>query len=137
MIRGFTCGAFDLLHPGHIYLLQAASEQCDELWVGLHTDPTIDRPEKNKPIQTTFERHSQLAAVKFVQGVIPYDTENDLRNILATCAFNVRFIGSDYISKQITGEDICSARGMKIVFIDRFHDWSSSSLRERIQNAKG
>jgi glycerol-3-phosphate cytidylyltransferase len=74
MIRGFTCGAFDLLHPGHVYLLQAASEQCDQLWVGLHTDPTIDRPEKNKPIQTTFERHTQLAAIKFVYGVIPYDT---------------------------------------------------------------
>jgi len=137
MIRGFTCGAFDLLHPGHVYLLQAASEQCDQLWVGLHTDPTIDRPEKNKPIQTTFERHTQLAAIKFVYGVIPYDTENDLRNILATSAFNVRFIGSDYISKNITGEDICSARGMKIVYVDRFHDWSSSSLRERIENAKG
>lgn len=137
MIRGFTCGAFDLLHAGHVHLLREASEQCDELWVGLHTDPTIDRPEKNKPIQTTFERYTQLAAVQFVSGIIPYDTEKDLLNLLATVPYDVRFIGSDYINKEITGEDICSARGMRIVYIDRFHDWSSSGLRERIENAKG
>ena len=134
MTVGFTCGAFDLLHPGHIHLLKAASQQCDELVVGLHTDPTIDRPQKNKPVQTTFERYSLLAA--YADSIVPYDTERDLRNLLATLDIQKRFIGSDYIRSPITGEDICSARRIEIIYIDRLHDWSSSSMRERIENAK-
>lgn len=136
MITGFTCGAFDLLHPGHIHLLKTASEQCDTLMVGLHTDPTIDRPQKNKPVQTTFERYCQLAALSYVDTIVPYDTETDLRNLLATLDIQTRFIGSDYIRSPITGEDICSARRIQIIYIDRLHDWSSSSMRERIENAK-
>lgn len=134
MTVGFTCGAFDLLHPGHIHLLKEAAKQCEELVVGLHTDPTIDRPQKNKPVQTTFERYCQLAA--YADSIVPYDTETDLRNLLATLDIQKRFIGSDYIRSPITGEDICSARGIKIIYIDRLHGWSSSSMRERIENAK-
>lgn len=133
MVIGFTCGAFDLLHPGHIHLLARASEQCDQLWVGLHTDPTIDRPKKNKPVQTSFERYVQLSALRYVSHVIPYDTEADLRNLFAVLPINVRFIGSDYVRRAITGEDICSARKIEIIYIDRLHDWSSSSMREKIE----
>ena len=133
-IIGFTCGAFDLLHAGHVHLLNECKEQCDLLYVGLHTDPTIDRPDtKNKPVQTTYERYYQLAAVDVVDAVIPYDTENDLRNILATMKINVRFLGSDYnIGKGITGADVCEQLGIQIAFIPRLHTFSSTELRHRI-----
>jgi glycerol-3-phosphate cytidylyltransferase len=134
LIRGFTCGAFDLLHPGHVHLLSSASQQCDELYVGLHTDPTIDRPNKNKPIQTTFERFVQLNALSFVKKIIPYDTEQDLLNMLSTMLIHRRFLGFDYVRSyaNITGDAICQGRNIEIVYVPRMHDWSSSELRKRI-----
>jgi glycerol-3-phosphate cytidylyltransferase len=134
MKTGFTCGTFDLLHPGHIAMLKDCKSQCDKLIVGLHTDPTIDRPEtKNKPIQTTFERYLQLEAVKYVDQIIPYDTEADLSNILGVIDIDIRFVGEDHINDQITGQLVCDQRGVEIVFNERNHDWSSSELRERIK----
>ena len=132
LVVGFTCGAFDLLHPGHIHLIKEASNQCDHLIVGLHTDPTIDRPHKNKPVQTTFERYMQLEALSDVDSIVPYDTEADLFNLLGTLNIHKRFIGSDYFHKTFTGEDLCQERNIKVVFIPRMHTWSSSSLRERL-----
>ena len=132
--NGFTCGAFDLLHPGHLHLLMEASEQCEHLCVGLHTDPTIDRSEKNKPVQTAFERYMQLASLKYVNCIIPYDTERDLVNMMATLNIQARFIGSDYDGKKITGEDICGQRGIDILYIPRLHDFSSTGLRERLRS---
>ena len=133
MIVGFTCGAFDLLHPGHLYLLKMASEHCDKLIVGLHTDPSIDRPEKNKPVQTTLERYIQLTSLPHVKQVIPYDTENDLENLFSVWKLDKRFIGSDYMDTDITGEDVCYQRNIEIVFIPRLHSWSSSGLRYRVR----
>jgi glycerol-3-phosphate cytidylyltransferase len=133
MIVGFTCGTFDLLHPGHIAMLKNCKAQCDKLVVGLHTDPTIDRPDtKNKPIQTTFERYLQLEAVKYVDQIIPYDTEADLSNLLGVIDIDVRFVGEDHINDQLTGQLVCDQRGVEIVFNERSHDWSSTELRERI-----
>jgi glycerol-3-phosphate cytidylyltransferase len=132
MKYGFTCGAFDLLHPGHIHLLSEARTMCDVLLVGLHTDPTIDRPEKNKPVQSTFERYAQLAVVEGIDHIIPYDTENDLLNLLATFPINVRFLGSDYEHRVYTGSAVCEKRDIEIVFIPRLHNWSSSELRGRL-----
>ena len=133
MVNGFTCGAFDLLHPGHLYLLKMASEQCDKLIVGLHTDPSFERPEKNRPVQTTLERYIQLTSLSFVKQIIPYDTENDLENLLSICKLDKRFIGSDYEGVNITGEDVCYQRNIKIIFIPRLHSWSSSGLRHRVR----
>ena len=133
LISGFTCGAFDLLHPGHLYLLKMASEQCDSLIVGLHTDPSIDRPGKNKPIQTTLERYIQLSSLSFVKQIIPYDTESDLENLLSILKLNKRFIGSDYKDADITGGCMCRQRNIEIVFIPRLHSWSSSGLRHSIR----
>lgn len=131
---GFTCGTFDLLHPGHIAMLKDCKSQCDKLIVGLHTDPTIDRPEtKNKPIQTTFERYLQLEAIKYVDQIIPYDTEADLSNLLGVLDIDIRFVGEDHINDQITGQLVCDQRGVMIIFNERNHDWSSSELRERIK----
>jgi glycerol-3-phosphate cytidylyltransferase len=131
---GFTCGAFDLLHPGHLHLLSAAASQCDYLWVGLHTDPSIDRPEKNKPLQTMFERYMQLNALADVDNIIPYDTENDLLNLLAILDIDKRFIGSDYEDQTITGATICEKRGIEVIYVPRLHNWSSTELRHRVKN---
>lgn len=132
MIRGFTCGAFDLLHPGHLHMLSWAKTHCDYLVVGLHTDPTIDRPNhKHKPVQSTFERWSQLRALTCVDEVIPYDTERDLENLLATIDISVRILGSDYNGRDITGHKICESRKISTIYTPRLHDWSSTELRQR------
>jgi glycerol-3-phosphate cytidylyltransferase len=131
-IVGFTCGAFDLLHPGHVHLLLECSKLCDWLMIGLHTDPTIDRPDtKNRPIQTVFERWYQINALNLQAEIIPYDTEQDLEHMLAVLPIDVRFIGSDYVDKPITGDQICKERNIHIEYINRSHSWSSSELRKR------
>lgn len=136
IIKGFTAGAFDLLHAGHVDMLRQARNNCDYLIVGLHTDPTIDRPEKNKPIQSVYERYLQLSACKYVDKIIPYDTEEDLYNLLNTQSINIRFIGSDYKYKSFTGDNLCEELGIKIFFNNRNHNYSTTSLRKRIENAK-
>lgn len=135
MIIGFTCGAFDLLHPGHLALFKQATAQCGKLIVGLHTNPKIDRPYKNVPIQTVYERYTQLMACQDVSHVIPYDTEKDLENLLATETIHVRFLGEEYLGQKITAQEICEERNIKIVFLNRKHSYSSTELRERIKNA--
>lgn len=127
---GFTCSAFDLLHPGHIAMLEEAKEQCDYLIVGLHTNPQIDRPQKNKPIQTTFERWVQLKGCKFVDAIIPYDTEEDLVNLLEVIHPDVRILGEEYKDKSFTGKGM----DIKIVYNKRRHNYSTTSLRKRIKN---
>jgi len=131
---GFTCGAFDLLHAGHVIMLREAKNLCDVLIVGLQTNPQTDRPEKNKPIQTVYERYLQLVGSTYVDCVIPYDTEQDLCNMLATEPFDIRFVGQEYVGTILTGEHICNSRKIEIVYLPRTHDFSSTNLRERIKN---
>lgn len=133
---GFTCGAFDLFHAGHNILLKDCREQCNKLVVGLHTDPTIDRPSKNKPIQTIYERFVQLQNCKWVDEIIPYDTEKDLINLLATVKMDIRFLGEDYRGSNFTGAGLCEQLNIKLVYLKRRHDFSSSELRDRIEKAK-
>ena len=128
MIRGFTCGAFDLLHPGHLFLFEKAKEECDWLIIGLHTDPTIDRPSKNKPCESVFERWYRLNAVKHVDEIIPYDTEADLYNLLVLQYPDLRFLGGEYAGKEYTGYTL----DIEVSFIARHHDYSSSALRKKI-----
>ena len=133
---GFTCSTFDLLHAGHVQMLKDAKEECDYLIVGLQTDPTIDRPDtKKKPIQTLVERSIQLKAVKYVDDVIPYETEKDLEDILQMYNISVRIIGEEYQGKNFTGKDICVKKHIKIVYNKREHRFSSTDLRERIKNS--
>ena len=109
---GFTCSAFDLLHAGHVQMLKDAKEECDYLIVVLQTDPTIDRPkEKKKPIQTLVERSIQLNAIKYVDEVIPYETEKDLEDIFQMYNISVRIIGEEYQGKNFTGKEICVTLG--------------------------
>ena len=131
---GFTCSTFDLLHAGHITMLEEAKHHCDYLIVGLQTDPTVDRPDtKNAPIQTIVERQIQLAAVKYVDEIVIYNTEQDLKDLLLTLPINVRVLGDEYKNKDFTGKDIAKQRGIKIVYNGRDHSFSSTSLRKRVQ----
>lgn len=130
---GFTASTFDLLHAGHIQMLRDAKEQCDYLICGIQIDPSIDRPEKNSPIQTIVERHTQLIAVKYVDEVIPYQTENDLEDLLNMLHIDVRIIGEEYKHGRFTGRAICAKRGIELFFNKREHRFSSSDLRNRIQ----
>ena len=126
---GFTCSCFDLLHTGHILMLKDAKEQCNKLIVGLQTDPTIDRPEKNKPIQSFEERKIQLEAVKYVDEIVEYETENELYELLKTLMPDVRILGSDYITvDNFTG---CQY-DIPIYYHERNHNFSSTNLRKKI-----
>lgn len=129
---GFTCSAFDLLHAGHVAMLREAKDHCDYLICGLQVDPTLDRPNKNKPVQTVVERHAQLAAVRYVDEVIPYVTEADLEDILAMYPINVRILGEEYRDKDFTGRDICKKRGIELYFNRREHRFSTTDLRKRV-----
>jgi len=133
---GFTCSTFDLLHAGHITMLEEAKHHCDYLIVGLQNDPTEDRPEKNKPVQTIVERQIQLAAVKYVDEIVIYNTEQDLVDLLLTLPIDVRVLGDEYKNKDFTGKDIAKQRGSKIVFNGRDHSFSSTSLRKRVHRAE-
>ena len=126
---GFTCSCFDLLHAGHILMLQDAKRHCDKLIVGLHTDPTIDRPDtKNKPIQSLEERKIQLEAVKYVNEIFEYCTEKELYKKLLDINPDVRILGSDYIGKSFTGDDL----DISIYYHERKHNYSSTNLRGKI-----
>lgn len=131
-VVGFTCSAFDLLHSGHIAMLREAKAQCDYLICGLQVDPNIDRPEKNKPVQTVVERYTQLAAVKYVDEIIPYVTEKDLTDILEMYKIDVRILGDEYKDKDFTGRELCDSLGIDLYFNRRNHRFSSSELRKRI-----
>ena len=125
---GFTCSCFDLLHAGHILMLKDAKEQCDYLIVGLQTDPTLDRPEKNKPIQSLEERKIQLEAIKYIDDIFVYDTEASLLDLLKLVKPDVRILGSDYKGKSFTGGDL----NIPIYYHERNHNYSSSNLRKEI-----
>ena len=131
MKTGFTCGAFDLLHAGHILMLEEAKSFCDYLIVGLHTDPSSDRNTKNKPIQSLNERLIQLRAVKYVDLILIYDTEADLLKLLKAVRPDVRIVGADYVGKKFTGSDI----DMEYAYNTRNHNFSSSELRARIKSS--
>ena len=131
---GITFSTFDLLHAGHILMLEEASSVCDYLVVGLQSDPTVDRPEKNKPIQSLYERYLQLKGCRWVDEIIPYTTEEEVRLILESRQFDVRIIGEDYMDKDFTGKDICEQRGIRIYYNSRQHHLSSSELRKRIKD---
>lgn len=137
---GITFSAFDLLHAGHIKMLEDAKRQCDYLICGLQTDPTLDRPEKNKPTQTVVERYIQLKGCVFVDEIVPYATEQDLEDILRSFKIDVRIIGDEYVNKPFTGREYCEEKGIELYFNSRDHRFSSSGLRkivsekERLKN---
>lgn len=134
---GITFSTFDLLHAGHIGMLREAKTYCDYLIVGLQSDPTIDRPDtKNRPIQTMVERYAQLNALKFVDEIVPYQTEEDVIDILELFNVHIRFLGEEYRDKDFTGKDVCRKRDIDLHFNKRDHRFSSSDLRKRVHDAE-
>jgi glycerol-3-phosphate cytidylyltransferase len=128
----FTASCFDLLHPGHVLMLKDAKRQADILVVALHTDPTINRSTKNKPVQSFEERSIMINSIKYVDFVIEYATESDLFNILVNLNPNVRVLGSDWEGKEYTGHEL----PIPVYFHKRDHDWSTSGLRKRVAEAE-
>lgn len=134
---GITFSTFDMLHAGHIAMLAEAKNHCDYLIAGLQTDPTIDRPDtKNAPVQSIVERQIQLAACRYVDEVVVYQTEQDLVDLLLILPLDVRVLGVEYAEKDFTGRKECQARDIEIVFNGRDHSFSSSSLRKRVAEAE-
>jgi len=133
-IIGFTCGALDLLHPGHVLMLKECKEQCDYLIVGLQVDPSVDRPDKNKPIETLEERMIRLEGCKYVDEIVTYNTEIDLYNLLKELNPDIRFMGVDWKDKPNYSRDLLPQ--MKVIYNSRGHNYSSSNLRERIINSE-
>ena len=136
MKTGITFSTFDLLHAGHIAMLAEAKSVCDYLICGLHVDPQVERPNKNQPIQSIVERYIQLSSVQYVDEIIPYNLEKDLHDILLTYPINVRIIGADYKDTEFSGKDICLTKGIEIYYNKRSHNFSSTELRQRIQQAE-
>lgn len=129
---GITFSAFDLFHAGHVKMLEEAKRLCDYLIVGLQTDPSIDRPEKNKPTQTVVERYIQLKACRFVDEIVPYNTEADVEDILRSFTIDVRILGKEYQDRDFTGKTYCEEKGIVLYYNKRDHRFSSSSLRETV-----
>ena len=130
---GITCSTFDLLHAGHVVMLEEAKRHCDYLIAALQVDPTFDRESKNKPIQSIVERQIQLAAVKYVDEIVMYSTESELEDLFLTLPLDVRILGTEYRDKEFTAKQICLDRNIELFFNVRDHSFSSTSLRKRIQ----
>ena len=134
---GIVFSSFDLMHAGHIAMLAEARNHCDYLIAGLQTDPTIDRPDtKNRPVQSIVERQIQLAACRYVDEVVVYQTEEDLVDLLLILPLDVRILGVEYEHKDFSGRQECHDRGINIIFNSRDHSFSSSSLRKRVAQAE-
>lgn len=134
---GITFSTFDMLHAGHIAMLSEAKNHCDYLICGLQTDPTIDRPDtKNRPVQSIVERQIQLAACRYVDEVVVYQTEQDLVDLLLILPVDVRILGVEYEGQHFSGREECFQREIEIVFNGRDHSFSSSSLRKRVVTAE-
>jgi glycerol-3-phosphate cytidylyltransferase len=131
---GITFSAFDLLHAGHVKMLEEAKRHCDYLIIGLQTDPTLDRPDKNRPTQSVVEGYIQLKACIYVDEIVPYATEQDLEDILHSFKIDVCIIGDEYREENFTGRNYCEERGIELYFNSRDHRFSSSALREEVAN---
>ena len=133
---GITCSTFDLLHAGHVVMLEEAKRHCDYLIAALQVDPTLDRDSKNKPIQSIVERQIQLAAIKYVDEIVMYSTESELEDLFLTLPLDVRILGAEYRDKEFTGKQICLDRNIELFYNVRDHSFSSTSLRKRIQQTQ-
>jgi glycerol-3-phosphate cytidylyltransferase len=125
-----------MLHAGHVAMLSEARNHCDYLIAGLQNNASWDRPEKNAPIQSIVERQIQLAATRYVDEIVVYNTEKDLEDILLTLPLDVRILGVEYRDKEFTGRDICVSRDIELIYNKRDHSFSSSSLRKRVAEAE-
>ena len=125
---GVVAGNFDVIHPGYIKMFKECKENCDEFIVLLHTDPTVERPEKLKPILSVEERDEMLMSIKYIDNVFTYTTERDLVELLTLLSPSVRFLGDDYKGKNFTGSHL----NIPIHYLDRTHGWSTTKFKTLI-----
>jgi glycerol-3-phosphate cytidylyltransferase len=126
--RGIIAGSFDILHPGYIRMFEESKRVVNYLIVALQDDPTIDRPEKCKPVQSWEERAEILRSLRYVDDVVYYNTEYDLRKLLGSVKYDVRILGSDYLGRRFTGDDL----EKPVFYCNRNHQYSLTDLKERI-----
>ena len=129
--KGVLAGNFDVMHPGYIKMFKEAKEECDVLVVLLHTDPSIERPEKLRPILSPAARKEMLESIKYIDDVLLYTYEAQLYDLLKVGEFDIRFLGSDYIGEPFTGDDL----GIEIHFINRSHGWSTTKFKQQIADS--
>ena len=127
-IVGVIAGNFDVIHPGYIHMFDECKKHCDILLLLLHDDPSIERPEKIKPILDLNERNMVLSSLKQIDRIITYQIESDLYDILKTEQIDIRFLGDDYKDKSFTGDDL----GIPIHYLDRSHGWSTTKFKKMI-----
>ena len=127
-IVGVIAGNFDVIHPGYVYMFDECKKHCDILLLLLHEDPSIERPEKIKPILDLDERIMILSSLKQIDRIINYQIESDLYDILKTEQIDIRFLGDDYKDKSFTGDDL----GIPIHYLDRSHGWSTTKFKKLI-----
>jgi glycerol-3-phosphate cytidylyltransferase len=132
---GITFGAFDLCHAGHNLMFGECRSNCDYLVVGLQADPSIEREEKNKPVQSMFERYVQLNSCKYIDEIIPYIYESEIEKILRAVKPQIRFIGTDYYGRDFTAKQYCLDSKIELYFNNREHGFSTTELRKRIETA--
>ena len=133
---GITASTFDLLHSGHVAMLREAKTVCDYLICALQNDPSVDRPEKNQPIQNIVERQAQLAAIRYVDEILVYNTEDELLDILSMYDIDVKIMGVEYRDKDFTGRELCKQRDIEFYFNKRDHRFSTSDLRKRVMKGE-
>ena len=127
-IIGVIAGNFDVIHPGYVYMFDECKKHCDILLLLLHDDPSIERPEKIKPILDLNERNMILSSLKQIDRIITYQIESDLYDILKAEQIDIRFLGDDYKNKAFTGDDL----GIPIHYLDRSHGWSTTKFKKMI-----
>lgn len=138
-MTGVIAGNFDVIHPGYIAMFNEMKEHCDHVVVLLHTDPTIERPEKCKPILSVNERIEILSSLRQIDDVATYTLESELHAILSDMheinkRFGnriIRFLGDDYRNKPFTGDDL----DIEIYYLNRDHGWSTTKFKTMIANS--
>ena len=128
MVKGLIAGNFDIIHPGYIKTFRECKENCDHFTVLLHSDPTIERPNKLKPILSIDERIEILSSIKYIDDIKVYTYEKELIELLKKGGFNIRFLGDDYIGKSFTGIEL----NIDIHYLSRSHGWSTTKFKKLI-----
>ena len=131
MIKGVIAGNFDVIHPGYIKTFKECKNNCDSFTILLHSDPTIERPEKLKPVLSVEERIEVLSSIKYVDKILVYTYEKELEKLLKEGGYDIRFLGDDYLNKSFTGDKL----GIQIHFISRDHGWSTTKFKNEIVNS--
>ena len=125
MNKGVIAGNFDVIHPGYVKTFKECKENCDHFTILLHSDPTIERPNKLKPILNTDERIEVLSSIKYIDEIQVYTYEKELIEILKNGDFTIRFLGDDYLDKDFTGSHL----NIPIHYISRDHGWSTTKFK--------